>query len=447
MNILKNTNPIATKKRKRDGEEIEQTLLKKTRKEKQESNHNRVEASNIKHNDKKEKNKNKSNTTKNKKETEKLNVEKQKEKQRKKISKRLNSLNQLLELQKVSIRTQLKTWAGKLLYKTIGNLHNTQRKKHMENNPTFLPKSNRFGFKLIQKPALEGNTEYQELEKNTEEIMQRFKKELRSVIVATQLLEESADLKQHKLIFTKGLTELFSLCMCYQRRKCVNMEVPEDDEVAGKVICSYFMNHFIFKEECSLLRAYLHLEPKSKETTTSQSTCFITAAEAERNDTTDKENRYKVVSNFISNSYLKYITEITVNLTERYKEERAEEEVVARTEALLENMNKSSATIETLNAIKAEKIVSPTTIGEMIEDSVVKNVSIQLETSTDTEEEEITTRKTKKGKPKNTQGARANQMATSLTSTGPKGKGLEQTQHSLNLTHNKHSSLSQKYRT
>ena len=176
MNILKNTNPIATNKRKRDGEEIEQTLLKKTRQEKQDSNHNRVEASKIKHNDKKTKNKN--NTTKNKKETEKekLNVEKQKEKQSNKMSKRLNSLNQLLESQTVSIRTQLKTWAGKLLSKKIGNLHNTQRKKHMKNNPTFLPKSIRFGFKLIQKPVLEGNTEYQELEKNTEEIMQRFKK-------------------------------------------------------------------------------------------------------------------------------------------------------------------------------------------------------------------------------------------------------------------------------
>ena len=97
-----------------------------------------------------------------------------------------------------------------------------------------------------------------------------------------------------------------------------------------------------------------------KNNVTLQHTCFITAAEAQRTDSIDKENKYKEVSEFISNTYLKYIIEVSVNLTERYQEERTEEEAVARTSALLNNITQSSATIETLNAIKADKIISPT---------------------------------------------------------------------------------------
>ena len=450
MNTPKNTSPLATSKRKREGEELEQTFLKKTRNEMRESNQNRVEESKIlkthQTNKKTKKKKNKK-EKENKGKTKEINVEKQNT-QNKKMSKRLDSLNQLLESQTLPIRTQLKTWAGKLLSKTIGTIHNEQRKKHMENNPTFLPKSIRFGFKLIQKPVLEGNQEYEELENNTVEIMKKFKEELRNVIVKTQLLEESEDLKQRKKVFTDGLTELFMLGTCYNRRKCSNMEIPGDDEAAGKIIKNYFMNIFIFKEECSQLLEYLNLEPKQTNiNTTLQQTCFVTAAaEAERTDSMEKEFNYIEVSDFICNTYLSHILEISVNLTERYREERAEEEAVARTSALLNNITQSSATVETLNAIKADKILSPTTIGEMIEDSVVRNVKKKNKepetlTDTDTSEDEITPKKNTRRKPKNFKGARMNQTATSLSSTGSKEKELGSTQNSLNLTPIKHSSL------
>ena len=251
-----------------------------------------------------------------------------------------------------------------LLSKSIEVIHCNQRVKSHLANTTFLPRSNRFDFKLTCKPEYEGNKVFKEQAAESKDIIEKAQKSLRECIGNVMDMELQGTILKLKNEYINGLLNLFECWVCYTKATDPDNVPPFNNHEGAEVLLQQYF-HTKADDECF---EYLYsnkndfilgfIKPRIERISYLKNK-NITPEELEKADN---------FKECVSLNVFGHIKKISSELLKKYNDNLNKDEAIQRTEALIRNRKSSTATEATANAIEKEDSIKAQNMMSLIDD-------------------------------------------------------------------------------